>query len=132
MKIEIELTTLIGIGTVLGLAGTAVVWMARKIEELRRLPRLILKVDGDREATDPKLRDGIVGRLDDTENTVKTHDEFLRAFARALRLPPVTNERELTMAIRRAIYGDGPGPGGGGDTTGNHKVFVMHEEDTEG
>lgn len=103
MVFTINLTTLIAICTALTFAGAAAVWALRVYAMLRRLPGLITMVQGDPESDDPEARDGHVRRITDAETTIEAHGKMWRAFLRALRIPPTSDEHEIAEAIRVAI-----------------------------
>lgn len=115
--ISIDLTTLLTVGGALSLAGTAALWAFRRYDDLRRVPLLWRRVEGDEQAADPKTRDGLVRRFEDAETTVASHARLLRALARALRIPPTSDEHEIVDAVRAAIAE------GRVEATGQHPVL---------
>lgn len=117
MVISVDLTTLLTVGGALSLAGTAALWAFRRYDDLRRVPLLWRRVEGDDESADPKIRDGLVRRFDDAEKTVEAHAKLLRALARALRIPPTSDEHEIVEAVRAAIAE------GRVEATGQHPVL---------
>lgn len=120
MVIQVDLTTLIAVGTAVGLAGAAAGWAFRRYDELRKVPLLIKRVNGDPEAADPKTRDGMYNRLDDTEATVAEHRAVLRAFCRAFRVHQTANETEMVEAIRVSMSDPRLA-----ESTGQHQAIVI-------
>ena len=120
MTYTINLTTLIAIGTALTFAGVAALWALQAYTVWRRLPKLIVMVQGDPESDDPEERDGHAGRLSDVETTVDAHNRTLRALHRALRIPATSDEHEIVEAIKAAII-----DGRIVETTGSHRAIVL-------
>lgn len=103
MVISIDLTTLLAVGSALSLAGAAALWVFRLVDDIKRATPLIVAIEGDPKAEDPKARDGIARRVDDAESTLEDHHRHWRAWHRALRIMPTSDEHEMVEAIRRAI-----------------------------
>lgn len=103
MVISIDITTVIAVGSALGLAAAAVAWAFRRYDELRKVPGLVKRVEGDPEAKDPKDRDGIIDRLEDVENDARSSSTFIRGLRRALRIHPTSDEHEIADAILDAL-----------------------------
>jgi hypothetical protein len=122
VQITIDLTTLLAVGGALSLAGTAALWAFRRYDELQRIPLLWKRVEGDEQSPDPKIRDGLARRFDDCEAAVAGHAKLLRAFARAMRIPPTSDEHEIVEAIRLAIA---EGRVSGVEPTGSHRAIVV-------
>lgn len=120
MVFTINLTTLIAICTALGFAGAAALWAFRLYDKLRRLPGLIITVQGDPESDDPEVRDGVVGRLSDIETTTGQHGVFFRALCRALRIHPSSDEYAFAEAIRVSII-----EGRISENTGPHPAVIV-------
>lgn len=103
MVISIDLTTLLAVGSALTLAGGAALWIFRRVDDLNRVPALVVAIEGDPKADDAKARDGHARRIDDVESTIEDHHRYWRAWHRALRIMPTSDEHELVDAIRKAI-----------------------------
>lgn len=120
MVFTINLTTLIAIGAALGMAAGAALWALRIYMSLRRLPGLIITVQGDPESDDPDVRDGVVGRLSDVETTTAEHVRLWRGFFRALRVHPSSDEHAFAEAIRVSIV-----EGRISENTGPHQAIIL-------
>lgn len=120
MVFQVNLTTLLAIGAALGMAAGAALAALRAYTVWRRLPKLIVMVQGNPESDDPEERDGHAGRLSDAETTLEAHNKVLRAFCRALRIPATSDEHEIVEAIKAAII-----DGRIVETTGSHRAIVL-------
>lgn len=101
--ITIDPLALAAIVTASGVAGGALLWMARRYDDILKIPSHEKALKGDDASRDPKERDGALRRLDDTEVTVGALVKFNRALCVALRIPPTSDEHVIAAAVERAI-----------------------------
>jgi hypothetical protein len=102
--VTINLATLVAILTVTSLAGGAVVWALRRVDDVGWIPRIRKALFGDdEEKSDSKVKLGMLRRQDQTEDVVAGLSRFMRALCIALRIPPTSDEHKIVEAVERAI-----------------------------
>jgi hypothetical protein len=95
--VTINLATLIAILTVVSLAGGAVVWALRRVDDVGKIPEMFAALFGDKDDI------GTVKRVEQVENTTAAIVKFHRSLCVALRIPPTSDEHRIVEAVERAI-----------------------------